>query len=104
MLFRLGGDEFAILLETVGDPSDALRVAKNIQTAIADPFVIESREVRISLSIGIALSTPEACASRGRIKGRRQRHASGQGARRITLRSLRRSHAHARRRPFAAWV
>ena len=59
MLFRLGSDEFAILLETVGDPSDALRVAKNIQTAIADPFVIESREVRVSLSIGIALSTPE---------------------------------------------
>jgi len=57
MLFRLGGDEFAILLDVVDDPSDAMRVAKSIQTAVAEPFFVESREVRVSASIGIALST-----------------------------------------------
>jgi diguanylate cyclase (GGDEF)-like protein/PAS domain S-box-containing protein len=57
MLFRLGGDEFAVLLDAVDDPSDAMRVAKSIQTAVAEPFFIESREVRVSASIGIALST-----------------------------------------------
>jgi len=57
VLFRLGGDEFAILLETVSDPSDAMRIAKRILTAIAEPFQLESREVRASLSVGIALST-----------------------------------------------
>ena len=56
-LFRLGGDEFTILLEAVGDPSDAMRVAKRVQAAVAEPFSIESREVRASVSIGIALST-----------------------------------------------
>ena len=55
VLFRLGGDEFTVLLDSVGDPSDAMRVAKNIQTAVAEPFFIASREMRVSLSIGIAV-------------------------------------------------
>lgn len=57
VLFRLGSDEFAILLESVGDPSDAMRVAKRMQTAVAAPFQLESRELRASVSVGIALST-----------------------------------------------
>ena len=31
LLFRLGADEFTILLETVGDPSDVLRIARRMQ-------------------------------------------------------------------------
>lgn len=58
VLFRLGGDEFAILLDGVSDPSDALRVAKSIQAAAAEPFFVESREIRVAASVGIALSTP----------------------------------------------
>ena len=58
VLFRLGGDEFTILLDAVGDPSDAMRVARSIQTAVAEPFQVENREVRVSVSVGIALSTP----------------------------------------------
>ncbi len=58
VLFRLGGDEFTMLLDAVGDPSDAMRVARSIQTAVAEPFHVENREVRVSVSIGIALSTP----------------------------------------------
>lgn len=57
-LFRLGGDEFTILLDGVSDPSDALRVAKSMQTAAAEPFFVESREIRVAASVGIALSTP----------------------------------------------
>lgn len=56
VLFRLGGDEFTILLESVGDPSDALRVARRMQVAVAEPFSVESHEVRAAASIGIALS------------------------------------------------
>jgi len=58
VLFRLGGDEFTILLDGVSDPSDALRVAKNIQAAVAEPFFVESREIRVAASVGVALSTP----------------------------------------------
>jgi diguanylate cyclase (GGDEF)-like protein/PAS domain S-box-containing protein len=56
LLSRLGGDEFAILLDSVSDPSDALRVAKRIQEAVAEPFFVDSKEVRASTSVGIALS------------------------------------------------
>jgi len=59
MVSRLGGDEFTLLLDGVGDPSDALRIARRIQTAVAEPLFVKSREVRPSLSVGIALSVPE---------------------------------------------
>jgi diguanylate cyclase (GGDEF)-like protein/PAS domain S-box-containing protein len=58
VLSRLGGDEFAILLDNIHDPSDAMRVAKRIQAAAAEPFFIESREVRLTISLGIALANP----------------------------------------------
>lgn len=54
---RLGGDEFTILLEDIGDVSDATRVAERIQIELKEPFVFEEHEVFTSASIGIALST-----------------------------------------------
>jgi len=56
MLFRLGGDEFAILLDAMDDPSDAMRLAKSIQQAVGKPFLVALREIRASMSVGIALS------------------------------------------------
>jgi len=56
ILSRVGGDEFTILLEEVSDPSDALRTAKRILSAVAEPMMVEGREVRTSASVGIALS------------------------------------------------
>ena len=53
---RLGGDEFTIILDGVSDPSDAMRIARKIQTAVAEPVLVESREIRPSVSVGIALS------------------------------------------------
>jgi diguanylate cyclase (GGDEF)-like protein/PAS domain S-box-containing protein len=57
VLFRLGGDEFVILFDAVGDASDAMRVAQDMQAGVAEPFFVDSHEVRVSMSIGIALST-----------------------------------------------
>jgi diguanylate cyclase (GGDEF)-like protein/PAS domain S-box-containing protein len=57
LLSRLGGDEFTVLLDAVNDPSDAMRVAKKLLEAVALPFSIDAREVRASMSLGIALST-----------------------------------------------
>ncbi|MGC2171398.1 MAG: EAL domain-containing protein [Candidatus Sulfotelmatobacter sp.] len=55
-LSRMGGDEFTILLEGVTDASDAMRAAKRILSAVAEPFLVEGCEVRTSASVGIALS------------------------------------------------
>ena len=43
VLFRLGSDEFTILLDAVGDPSDALRVAKSLQAGVAEPLSSRGR-------------------------------------------------------------
>lgn len=56
ILSHMGGDEFTILLEGVADPSDAMRVAQRILTAVAAPFIVQDREVRTSASVGIAVS------------------------------------------------
>jgi len=58
ILSRMGGDEFTILLEEVTDPSHAMRAAKRILSAVAEPLVVAGREVRASASVGIALSAP----------------------------------------------
>lgn len=65
ILSRLGGDEFTILVEGIGDASDAMRVAKRMQDAIAKPFLAEAREIFVSASVGIALSTPPTDAASG---------------------------------------
>jgi PAS domain S-box-containing protein len=57
VLARLGGDEFTILVGSIQEPSDAMRVARRIQEALQPPFTIQGREVFTSASIGIALST-----------------------------------------------
>ena len=54
---RFGGDEFTILLEDVRDASDAVRVAEQITRALSEAFVLESREIFVTTSIGIALGT-----------------------------------------------
>jgi len=56
MVARLGGDEFVILLDSVRDAEEALRVGARISDAFASPFEIEGSEVMTGASIGIALS------------------------------------------------
>ena len=50
---RLGGDEFVIGLPEVADNQGIECVARKVLTALAEPFQIESHELKISASIGI---------------------------------------------------
>jgi diguanylate cyclase (GGDEF)-like protein/PAS domain S-box-containing protein len=54
VLARLGGDEFAILLNGLGDETQANSIAFRIQHSLNTPFSIGGREVFTSASIGIA--------------------------------------------------
>ncbi len=57
LLSRFEATEFTILLENTQNPSDAMRVAQRVQTAISKPLELPDRELVVSVSIGIALST-----------------------------------------------
>jgi EAL domain-containing protein (putative c-di-GMP-specific phosphodiesterase class I) len=57
MVARLGGDEFAVLLERIGDVSDAARVAERIHAELVAPVNIGGYEVFTSASVGISLSS-----------------------------------------------
>ncbi len=55
LLARLGGDEFAVLLEGVSQAREAVALATRILTALAEPFIVQGREVFTTSSIGIAM-------------------------------------------------
>lgn len=52
---RLGGDEFIVMMDNLHDIDDAAHKAKNILTALQSEFLIDSKELYISASIGISL-------------------------------------------------
>jgi diguanylate cyclase (GGDEF)-like protein/PAS domain S-box-containing protein len=64
VLARLGGDEFAVLIGDVPGHKAAVALAAEIQRVLNQPFVLQSNNIAISASIGIALwnqacETPE---------------------------------------------
>jgi diguanylate cyclase (GGDEF)-like protein/PAS domain S-box-containing protein len=56
---RMGGDEFSILLDDLNDLNDAIIAVKRLQQTLQDPFQVSGRELFVTSSIGVALSTPE---------------------------------------------
>jgi diguanylate cyclase (GGDEF)-like protein len=52
---RVGGDEFVILLSSVTDRGDVERVARNIGDTLQEPLRIDSVDLHVSSSIGIAM-------------------------------------------------
>ncbi len=55
---RLGGDEFIILLEELTSLESAIKVAERIHQELEKPFILKNKELFVSASIGIALSSP----------------------------------------------
>nr|WP_152982483.1 bifunctional diguanylate cyclase/phosphodiesterase [Stenotrophomonas humi] len=60
---RLGGDEFVMAL-TVDSPDDALVIAERVVEAAAQPFLIDTAELQVSASLGIALYPSDASNER----------------------------------------
>ena len=53
---RLGADTFSVLAAGLARPEDVIGMARRIQDAVARPFALGARELRIALSLGAALS------------------------------------------------
>lgn len=61
---RLGGDEFIVLLRGITEHHDALVTTENLLKSFREPFVIDGRELMLTLSIGVAISPENGhCAS-----------------------------------------
>lgn len=56
---RLGGDEFVVLIEDHTGPGSVRAVAEGIYEALRKPFMVGTREMFVSASIGIAHAGPE---------------------------------------------
>ena len=83
---RLGGDEFAILQLDVHEATHCAALAAKIRDTLVAPYSLDGNDVRISVSIGIALYTPQSLSAdslmaqsdmalyRSKEKGRNQYH------------------------------
>ncbi|RDS78498.1 EAL domain-containing protein [Alteriqipengyuania lutimaris] len=58
---RLGGDEFAVLLTRVRDLETVHACAQRIVDAMAQPFSLMGRTVRVSASVGVAFGRTRCC-------------------------------------------
>lgn len=57
IIARLGGDEFALLLYDIKNDEQVTAVAKRINDAAEDAFLIDGNEIHISASTGIVIDT-----------------------------------------------
>ncbi|PXX63693.1 PAS domain S-box-containing protein/diguanylate cyclase (GGDEF) domain-containing protein [Pseudomonas sp. LAMO17WK12:I10] len=83
---RLGGDEFAILQLDVDEATHCAALATKVRDTLLLPYSLEGNEVRISVSIGISLYSPQTLSAdslmaqsdmalyRSKDKGRNQFH------------------------------
>jgi diguanylate cyclase (GGDEF)-like protein len=51
---RLGGDEFVVLLESIGDEADVVKIAERLVEQVSAEVVIDTRALRIGASVGVA--------------------------------------------------
>ncbi|MGH2945654.1 MAG: diguanylate cyclase domain-containing protein [Solirubrobacteraceae bacterium] len=56
---RVGGDEFALLLDGIEGAQDAIVVAERCLAALAQPLIVDGRELGTTVSIGIALDSED---------------------------------------------
>lgn len=59
LLARLGGDEFTVLATEFVDVAGVLQMVQHMLAAFTQPFQLESREVFITVSIGVAIGHVE---------------------------------------------
>ena len=60
MVGRMGGDEFMLLIEGFTEARIPKEIANHLLEELARPFIIFGSESRISVSIGVAFSSPQA--------------------------------------------
>ena len=65
---RVGGDEFAIILGGLSSVNEVSNIADRILDTFSSPFVIKTKEVQCSISIGVAVFPADALSAKDLIK------------------------------------
>ena len=65
---RFGGDEFMVLCDQVEDDRQAILVAERLSGGLAEPFVLDGRELFVGASIGIAFGPDRSTTAMGLIR------------------------------------
>ncbi len=63
LVARIGGDEFAVLLVGLGDPKQAVNVARRLLQQVELPIQLGGNTVRVSCSIGVSTNLDHLTAS-----------------------------------------
>ena len=96
---RLGGDEFTVLCEDLGAVNDAGWVADRLSDTLERPFDLFGSEMRIGVSIGIAVAdgttAPRRCSPRPTPRCTGQERPARVAGRRVTPFLTRRPARHA---------
>ena len=58
LVARLGGDEFTVLVSGADSDSSGVDIAERIRLSLLQPFSVAGHELFVSMSIGLAVSTP----------------------------------------------
>jgi diguanylate cyclase (GGDEF)-like protein len=88
MAVRLAGDEFVVILEMLGDESDAADKADFLLSQLSRPFILNSGSVEVGASIGVALQMPHQVPDPARLLARADQamyDAKRKGKRRIAI-------------------
>lgn len=57
---RLGGDEFVVVLAGFNQPEDASVAVENVMKAFDHLILVDGRDFKVSLSVGVAIYTPRS--------------------------------------------
>jgi diguanylate cyclase (GGDEF)-like protein len=88
MAARLAGDEFVVILEMLGDETDAAVKADLLLSQLSRPFVLHSGSVQVGASIGVALHMPPQVSDPARLLARADHamyEAKRKGKRRVAI-------------------
>jgi diguanylate cyclase (GGDEF)-like protein len=58
-LFHTGGSQFSVIIQDVFDESEMKSKAKQVMTAISEPYIVNDQEIFITASMGINLFPPD---------------------------------------------
>ncbi len=65
---RNGGDEFVVIQTKISGPEDATQLARHITKSVGEPYRVGDKEVVVSVSVGVELSSHQSRSADVRLK------------------------------------